>query len=37
MSNDEPLELRDFVAETIKQVIDGVVTAQQHAIKKALS
>ena len=28
MTADEPLELRDFVAETIKQVIDGIVTAQ---------
>jgi hypothetical protein len=34
MSNEEPLELRDFVAETIKQVIDGVVTAQQYAAEK---
>ena len=37
MSNDEPLQLRDFVAETIKQIIDGVVTAQEHATgKKAI-
>lgn len=28
------MELRDFVAETIKQVIDGVVTAQQYAAEK---
>jgi hypothetical protein len=28
------MELRDFVAETIKQVIDGVVTAQQYATSK---
>jgi len=34
MSNDEPLELRDFVAETIKQIIDGVATAQQYATSK---
>ena len=34
MSNDEPLQLRDFVAETIKQVIDGVATAQQYATSK---
>ena len=34
MSNNEPLQLRDFVAETIKQVIDGVATAQQHAKEK---
>jgi hypothetical protein len=34
MSNDEPLQLRDFVAETIKQVIDGVVTAQHYATDK---
>jgi hypothetical protein len=34
MSNDEPLELRDFVAETIKQIIDGVDTAQQYATSK---
>ncbi|HEY3040639.1 MAG TPA: hypothetical protein VGJ66_18010 [Pyrinomonadaceae bacterium] len=34
MSANEPLELRDFVAETIKQVIDGVVTAQQYATSK---
>ena len=31
MNNDEPLQLRDFVAETIKQVIDGVVAAQKYA------
>ena len=34
MSNDEPLELRDFVAETIKQVIDGVAAAQEYATTK---
>ena len=34
MSNDEPLELRDFVSETIKQVIDGVVAAQKYAEDK---
>jgi hypothetical protein len=34
MSDDERLELRDFVAETIKQVIDGVVSAQQYATTK---
>src|SRR6266404_4208185 len=34
MTADEPLELRDFVAETIKQVIDGVVTVQQYATRK---
>ena len=34
MSDDEPLQLRDFVAETIKQVIDGVVTAQEYAKSK---
>ena len=28
------MELRDFVAETIKQVIDGVILAQQHAREK---
>jgi hypothetical protein len=28
------MELRDFVAETIKQVIDGVITAQEHAKAK---
>jgi hypothetical protein len=28
------MELRDFVAETIKQVIDGVVTAQKYATEK---
>ena len=31
MSTDEPLELRDFVSETIKQVVDGVVAAQKYA------
>jgi hypothetical protein len=34
MSADESLELRDFVAETIKQVIDGVVIAQPYATSK---
>jgi hypothetical protein len=34
MSNDERLELRDFVSETINQVIDGVVAAQQYATSK---
>jgi hypothetical protein len=34
MSNDEPLELSDFVAETIKQIIDGVATAQEYATSK---
>jgi hypothetical protein len=34
MSNDEPLQLRDFVSETIKQVIDGVVAAQHYATSK---
>jgi hypothetical protein len=34
MTADEPLQLRDFVAETIKQVIDGVVTAQEYATGK---
>jgi hypothetical protein len=34
MSTDEPLELRDFVAETIKQVIDGVAAAQEYATTK---
>ena len=34
MNGDESLQLRDFVAETIKQVIDGVAAAQQHAVKK---
>jgi hypothetical protein len=34
MSNDEQLELRDFVSGTIKQVIDGVATAQQYATSK---
>ena len=34
MSNDEPLQLRDFVTETIKHVIDGVVTAQEYAKSK---
>jgi hypothetical protein len=34
MSTDEPLELQDFVAETIKQIIDGVATAQQYATSK---
>jgi hypothetical protein len=34
MNNDEPLPLRDFVAETIKQVIDGVVLAQEYARTK---
>jgi hypothetical protein len=34
---DEPLQLRDFVAETIKQVIDGVTIAQEYATgKKAI-
>jgi hypothetical protein len=28
------IELRDFVAETIKQVIDGVVNAQEYAKEK---
>ena len=28
------IELRDFVSETIKQVIDGEVTAQQYAKEK---
>jgi hypothetical protein len=37
MSNDEQLELRDFVSETIKQVIDGVVAAQQYATGKKAS
>src|SRR5437667_10490301 len=37
MSNDEPLQLREFVAETIKQIIDGVATAQEYATgKKAI-
>jgi hypothetical protein len=35
MNGDESLQLRDFVAETIKQVIDGVATAQVYAVKKA--
>jgi hypothetical protein len=34
MSNDEPLQLRDFVAETIKQIIDGVAAAQEYAKDK---
>jgi hypothetical protein len=34
MNGDEPLQLRDFVAETIKQVIDGVAIAQEHATGK---
>ncbi len=34
MSNDEPLQLRDFITETIKHVIDGVVTAQEYAKSK---
>ena len=34
MNADEPLQLRDFVAETIKQVIDGVAAAQQYATTK---
>jgi hypothetical protein len=34
MNGDEPLQLRDFVAETIKQVIDGVAAAQQYATNK---
>jgi hypothetical protein len=34
MNSDEPLQLRDFVAETIKQVIDGVATAQEYATGK---
>jgi hypothetical protein len=34
MNSDEPLQLRDFVSETIKQVIDGVAAAQQHATSK---
>jgi hypothetical protein len=34
MNDDEPLQLRDFVAKTIKQVIDGVATAQQYATNK---
>jgi hypothetical protein len=28
------IELRDFIAETIKEVIDGVVAAQAHAKEK---
>ena len=28
------IELRDFISETIKQVIDGVVTAQEYATSK---
>lgn len=34
MNGDESLQLRDFVAETIKQVIDGVATAQEYATSK---
>jgi len=37
MNTDEPLQLRDFVAETIKQVIDGVAAAQQYATAKKAS
>src|SRR5436853_6838924 len=37
MTADEPLELRDFAAETIKQVIDGIVTAQQHTKEKNIA
>src|SRR5664279_23453 len=28
------MELKDFVSETIKQIIDGVSTAQEHAASK---
>jgi hypothetical protein len=34
MNDDEPLRLCDFVAEAIKQVIDGVATAQHYATNK---
>ncbi len=29
------MELKEFVAETLKEIIDGVVEAQNHAVKKS--